>query len=121
MSPATTPPRTPTKAMQEGEMIARIWRGWTKAADGSAYVEYVRATGLAGYRSTPGNRGAYVLLRTEGDRCEIVTLSLWESHHAIRRFAGDDIDAAVFYPEDDRWLIERETRVKHYEVAGGEA
>jgi hypothetical protein len=31
-------------------------------------------------------------------------------------FAGDDIDRAVFYPEDDRYLIAKEDTVRHYEV-----
>ena len=34
----------------------------------------------------------------------------------IRRFAGDDIGRAVFYPEDERVLIDRGERVRHYEV-----
>jgi len=49
-------------------------------------------------------------------RTEIVTLSFWESKDAIRGFAGDDIEQAVFYPEDDRYLVERETTVSHFEV-----
>jgi hypothetical protein len=28
----------------------------------------------------------------------------------------EDIEKAVFYPEDDRYLVEREHTVKHYEV-----
>jgi hypothetical protein len=42
---------------------------------------------------------------------------LWESEEAIRRFAGGEIDRAVFYPEDERFLVEREERVSHFEVA----
>jgi hypothetical protein len=32
-------------------------------------------------------------------------------------FAGRNIDVAVFYPEDDDYLIDRETTVTHYDVA----
>jgi hypothetical protein len=39
---------------------------------------------------------------------------------AIEAFAGQDIDQAVFYPEDDRYLIERDLTVRHYEVAAPE-
>jgi heme-degrading monooxygenase HmoA len=97
-------------------MIARMWRGATRAGDVSEYVQYVREKGLRGYRETPGNRGAWVLWRLVGDRAEIVTFSLWESRDAIRGFAGDDISRAVFYPEDDRFLVERELTVDHYVV-----
>jgi heme-degrading monooxygenase HmoA len=103
-------------------MIARIWRGWTRAEDADAYVDYVTGTGIAAYRGTPGNRGAWLLRRDDGDRSEIVTFSFWESWDAVRSFAGEDVDRAVFYPEDDRYLVEREERVTHFAVLGdGEA
>jgi heme-degrading monooxygenase HmoA len=97
-------------------VIARTWRGWTAVADADDYVDYLLATGIRGYRDTPGNRGAWILRRDDGDRTEFVTLSFWESRDAVRGFAGDDIDRAVFYPEDDRFLVERELRVHHYEL-----
>ena len=97
-------------------MIARIWRGATRIEDAEAYVEYVRETGLKEYRETPGNQGAWILWRAVEDRAEFVTLSFWESEEAVRSFAGDDIDRAVFYPEDDRFLVDRDLTVAHYRV-----
>ncbi|MGH3272811.1 MAG: antibiotic biosynthesis monooxygenase family protein [Streptosporangiaceae bacterium] len=98
-------------------MIARIWRGAVRAEDASAYVAYVQETGIDGYKDTPGNRGAWTLSRVEGDRAEIVTVSFWESRAAIEAFAGPDISRAVFYPEDDRYLIDRDLTAQHYDVA----
>jgi heme-degrading monooxygenase HmoA len=101
-------------------MIARIWRGWVRTEDRAAYVDYIERTGMAEYRGTPGNQGAWMLARDLGDdRTEIVTLSFWGSRNAIRGFAGDDIERAVFYPEDDRYLVDRETTVTHYDVVVG--
>jgi heme-degrading monooxygenase HmoA len=97
-------------------MIARIWSGATRATDGDAYLDYLHATGFPEYRATPGNRGVLTLRRIVSDRAEFVLLTLWESEEAIRRFAGDDIGRAVFYPEDERVLIDRGERVRHYEV-----
>jgi hypothetical protein len=45
-----------------------------------------------------------------------VALSFWTSYDAIRGFAGEDIETAVYYPEDDRYLVQREDTVTHYEV-----
>jgi hypothetical protein len=45
-------------------------------------------------------------------------VSFWESRAAIEAFAGQDIDTAVAYPDDEQFLIERDLTVKHYEVAG---
>jgi hypothetical protein len=52
-------------------MIARIWRGSTRLADAEAYMVYLRRTGLAEYRATPGNAGAWVLWReVDGVECD---------------------------------------------------
>jgi heme-degrading monooxygenase HmoA len=97
-------------------MIGRTWRGATRAIDAEAYVHYLRETGLREYRETPGNRGVLGLRRTLGDRAEFLLLSLWENQEAVRRFAGDDVRRAVFYPEDDRFLVDREEQAAHYAV-----
>src|SRR3954453_3041863 len=97
-------------------MIARTWRGVTRAHDADAYVQYLLETGLTEFRQTEGNRGALALRRIHGQRAEFVVLSLWESEAAVRRFAGDDIEQAVFYPEDGRFLVDRDSTVTHYEV-----
>jgi hypothetical protein len=100
-------------------VIARTWRGWVRTEDRAAYIDYIERTGMAEYRGTAGNEGAWMLARDLDDgRTEIVTFSLCTSEEAIRGFAGDDIARAVFYPEDDRYLVDRETTVTHYEVVG---
>jgi heme-degrading monooxygenase HmoA len=98
-------------------VIARTWRGWTRAEDADAYLDYVERTGGRAARGTSGNLGFYILRRDDGDRTEFVTMSLWESLDAIRAFAGDDL-AVVFYDDDDRYLVDRERFVTHYELVG---
>lgn len=97
-------------------MLARTWRGATKAAQGDGYLEYLRKTGLAEYRGTVGNRGVIGLRRVVGDKAEFLLVSLWESPEAIEQFAGPTPDRAVFYPEDDRFLVARDETVDHFEV-----
>ena len=97
-------------------MIARIWRGTVRADKAAEYVDYVVATGIRQYRSTPGNCGAWILRRPVGELTEIVTFSLWEDMDAVRAFAGDDPSRAVYYPEDDRFLVDRGETVEHYET-----
>lgn len=101
-------------------MIARIWRGAVRAADAPAYARYIEQTGIEDYKKTPGNRGAWVLWRAEGDQAEFVTVSFWDSREAIEAFAGRDIENAVFYPDDERFLVERDPTARHYHVAGTE-
>lgn len=101
-------------------MIARIWRGRTPAAKAEAYVGYLWETGLKAYGETRGNLGLRLLRRTEGEATEFLVVSFWDSMEAIRGFAGDDPETAVYYPEDDRFLLEREPMVAHYEVVAAE-
>ncbi len=98
-------------------MIVRAWRGATRSEDADAYLEYLNRTGFPEYRATPGNRGVLGLRRVVAGRAEFLLLTLWDSEEAIRRFAGDDPDRAVFYPEDERFLVERGETVEHFTVA----
>jgi heme-degrading monooxygenase HmoA len=100
-------------------MIARIWRGWTSREDAEAYVRYMEDVAAPDSLGTPGNRGFSVLRRPDGEREEFLTISLWDSLDVIQAFAGEDLERAVFYPEDDRYLVEREPTVAHFEVATG--
>jgi hypothetical protein len=52
----------------------------------------------------------------DGDRAEIETIIFFDSLDAVHAFAGDDIARARFYPEDDRYLVERDLTVTHYDV-----
>lgn len=97
-------------------MIARIWHGKTKARDAAAYLEYLFRSGIPAYRATAGNKGAWVLRRTEGDVAHFITFSFWESHDAIVAFAGVDPTVAKYFPEDEKYLLEFEPTVTHYEV-----
>jgi heme-degrading monooxygenase HmoA len=97
-------------------MIARIWRGRIRASDLPAYQRYIADTGLADYRATPGNRGAQMLTRTDGEVAHVITLSFWDDMDSIRAFAGEDVTKARYYPEDARFLLDFPERVEHYEV-----
>ena len=97
-------------------MIARVWHGVVPVASAEAYSRYIEETGGAEARRTPGNRGVLVLRRVAGPQVHFLFTSFWESLQAIRRFAGDDLDRAVYYPRDREFLLGLEPRVVHYEV-----
>jgi heme-degrading monooxygenase HmoA len=97
-------------------LIARLWEGSTRASDADRYLEYLRRTGLADYERSAGNRGVLALRRLEGSRADFLLVSIWESESAIRAFAGDPIERARFYPEDDAFLVRREETVRHLEL-----
>ena len=97
-------------------MIARIWHGAVAPAKSDEYLDYLNETGVPDYRATEGNRGVYVLRRIEGDRAHFLTVSFWESMDKIEAFAGSDPEKARYYPEDEKFLLDFEPTVGHYEV-----
>jgi heme-degrading monooxygenase HmoA len=96
-------------------MIARIWHGWAAAENADAYEKLVSAHVLPGIHRVDGYLGAY-LLRDDGagDEVEFVTVTLFESMDAVRRFAGEDLEAAVVPPEARRLLSRFDERSRHY-------
>jgi heme-degrading monooxygenase HmoA len=97
-------------------MIARVWKGTVRQSDGDGYARYLQETGVAAYAATPGNRGVWMLRRDVDGLTEFVMFTLWESLDAVKAFAGDEHERAVFYPEDDRFLVDRDLTATHYEV-----
>ncbi len=97
-------------------MIARIWHGATETGKVDEYFDYLNKTGVPDYRATKGNRGVFILRRIENDEAHFLLLTLWEFVEAIKDFAGDEIERARYYPEDEKFLLELEPNVRHYEV-----
>jgi heme-degrading monooxygenase HmoA len=102
-------------------MIARTWRGVVRASDSDRYATYVEETGLRAFSETPGNLGALLLRRPLDDAnkeatTEFLVVSFWDSMDAVKRFAGPRPEQAVFYPEDEQYLVRRDLSVDHFEV-----
>jgi heme-degrading monooxygenase HmoA len=93
----------------------------TRAGDYDAYWTFLKARAVPDYRRTPGNLGVRLFRRLDGNRASFLTLSCWPSLEAMRAFAGADIAAAKYYPEDPQYLLEFEPRVQHFEVTDSDA
>ena len=42
--------------------------------------------------------------------------TLWDSLDAVKHFAGEGYETAVFYPEDDRFLVDRDLGASQWTV-----
>ena len=73
------------------------------------------------YQRLPGNQGAYLLERPEGDRVQFLLISFWDSREAIQGYAGPDIEKAQYFPYDLECLIDPQPNVAHYEVVAAPA
>jgi mannose-6-phosphate isomerase-like protein (cupin superfamily) len=102
-----------------------IARRWTALAGGSdqadAYVEHFERAVRPDLESTRGFLGASVERVDADGGIEIVVVTRWESMDAIEEFAGEDIDLAVVEPEARAVLSRFDDRVRHIELADGQA
>jgi catechol 2,3-dioxygenase-like lactoylglutathione lyase family enzyme/heme-degrading monooxygenase HmoA len=96
--------------------VARVWRGRVRKELLEKYRGYIESTGLADYRKTPGNRGAYMLTVPRDEFGEVITLSFWDTRDSISAFAGEPIERARYYPEDEVYLLDFPERVDHYDL-----
>lgn len=97
-------------------MIARHWRGWTKATNADAYESFLRATVFPKLRGIPGYMGGYVLRTAEDDEVEFLVINLFESLDAVKAFAGAQYATPVIEPEARRLLRRTDATARHYDV-----
>lgn len=96
--------------------VVREWRGRVSRERADDYLDVLRATGLKNYAATPGHLGTLVLRRDGPAETEYVLLTLWASMDVVHRFAGADPGRAVYYPEDEGYLLEKPPRLHHYRL-----
>ena len=99
-------------------MVVRMWHGRVPTEKAERYREFLNARAIPDYRAVPGNVSVHVLERSDGAVTHFITMTFWDSTAAIRGFAGDDIEVARYYPEDQEFLLEFEPHVVHYDVVG---
>lgn len=99
-------------------MIGRIWHGWTSRENAAAYEELLKGEILPGIanRQIRGLRGAHLLRRDVPEGIEFVTILWFDSLDAVRKFAGEDYEAAVVPEKARRLLIRFDARSAHYET-----
>lgn len=97
-------------------MVARYWRGWTKAHDADAYEDLLKNRVLPALQKIEGYRGGYILCDHGSDEVEFVVVNFFDSLEAVKRFAGPDYAVPVFEPEARRLLVKFEPIARHYQV-----
>lgn len=98
-------------------MIARTWRGETIPANADRYLRFLTERIFPSLKSISGHKGAYVLKRDTAGIVEFQVLTFWDSMEAIRKFAGENPEAAVVESEARTLLTDFDQHVRHFEVA----
>lgn len=97
-------------------MIARLWHGRTLVEKSEEYLHFLIGRAIPDYKSVTGNRSVAIMRRNQDGVTHFLVLTTWDSRQSIEAFAGSDIEAAKYYPEDKDFLLEFEPHVIHYEI-----
>jgi len=90
-------------------MILRTWHGRTRVEDAAAYEAFMRERAAPDYSSIQGLRKAVFSRRDDGDEAHFLLVTIWDDMEAVKAFAGADPAKAKYYPEDERYLLEKES------------
>jgi heme-degrading monooxygenase HmoA len=97
--------------------VVRNWSGATRADQADEHLDYLERTGFADFQRTLGNQALLALRRHIDHLSDVTLLTLWRSEAAIRECAGSGVERAVCYAEDERFLVRRDSRARHSQVA----
>lgn len=97
-------------------MIARIWQGKTTIENYDEYTEFMKFKAIPDYRKTEGFIKLTFLRNTNDNVGHFTLITFWENMKVIKNFAGEDFEKAKYYLEDEKYLLEFEEKVIHYEV-----
>jgi antibiotic biosynthesis monooxygenase (ABM) superfamily enzyme len=99
-------------------MIARIWHGYTKPENASAYEIMLNEEIFTGIkkRNYKGFIDIQLLIRKLNNEVEFVTIMRFDSLNSVKEFAGEDYEQAVIYPDAKQLLLRYDERSQHYEI-----
>jgi heme-degrading monooxygenase HmoA len=97
-------------------MIARLWHGWTNSENADTYENLLRDEMFPSMRRVDGFEGAHLLRRVTAEETEFITITLFASLDAVRRFAGEDYETAVLHPQAHALLSRYDRKSVHYEI-----
>lgn len=99
-------------------MIVRIWHGWTTKENASAYENLLHEEVFPSIenKKVQGYRKISLLKRELENEVEFITIMLFDSIEAVKKFAGEDYERS-YVPEKARKILDRhDERSQHYEV-----
>ncbi len=97
-------------------MIARMWRGFAIPEKAEEYAKHLQESVLPELRQIDGFQGVTLMRQDVAQSVEFIVLTLWESMDAIRKFAGENAEAAVVAPAAQPLFREYDSTVRHFEI-----
>lgn len=97
-------------------MIARVWQGKTKIEHSDTYKNIIERRDIPDYRKTEGFVKLTFLKRTDAQFTYFKLLTFWKDLEVVKNFTGPNLEEAVAYDEDEKYLVDFPGNILHYEV-----
>ncbi len=97
-------------------MILRTWHGRTSLEDADVYELFMKERAAPDYGSVEGLKQIFFTRRDDKECAHFLLVTVWASMGAVKEFAGDNPAKAKYYPEDDKYLLEKEDCSFNYDV-----
>ncbi len=99
-------------------MIARIWHGFTTAADADKYEAFLKTEFLPSVESKriEGYRKFQLLRKPAGDEVAFITIMWFDNLDKVKQFAGDNYEQSVVHPKAAALLKHYDHTAAHYEL-----
>ena len=97
-------------------MIVRMWHGRVETSNSDEYAEFMKERAAPDYGSVEGLQKLLFLRKNEADIAHFLLITYWDSMESVKKFAGEQPEKAKYYPEDDKFLLEKEETSALYEV-----
>ena len=96
--------------------IMRLWHGTVPIDKADAYEKFMISRAAPDYGSVDGLLKLYFQRRDENTIAHFLLVTIWDSLESVKKFAGEHLEKAKYYPEDDAFLLEKEARSPLYEI-----
>ncbi len=84
-------------------MFSRTWHGVTPIEFCNDFEKYEYETGVKDTTNVEGNLGAHLRVIKKGEFAHFFLCTFWESIESMKKYAGDNYEIAVDYPEDEKY------------------
>ena len=101
-------------------MISRTWHGVVPLDLKDGFKEYLNQTGVKDTKKINGNRGAYIKIVEQGEYAHFFLCTFWETIDDIIKYAGNNPEIAVIYPEDAKYELISDPIVIHLKVSSSD-
>ena len=96
--------------------VLRTWQSRTRLEDGDVYETFLRDRASPDYAAIEGIEALYFSRRVVDDTAVFLLITIWRDLAAVRAFAGDEASIAKYYPEDERFLLEKDLHAHNHHL-----